>query len=159
MPIKHVSVRFEITRDKREEKQADGVGIQHERVRRRLSEYRSLQTNPVAVIVSAGGVISQTAPQVCWSTASLGHLSVLTRNSRWPLHSAVCSFSQQDPTWQVKSLWTVLVQLMASCSWCVWVCVHLRGKMSNTCKIWKDMHNKKKRKNTEYTSQVFSLTH
>lgn len=41
------------------------VGAQYERVRRKLTEYRSLQTNPVAVLVSAGGVISQTAPQVC----------------------------------------------------------------------------------------------
>lgn len=51
-----------------------------------LSEYSSLQTNLVAVIVSAAGVITYTEPPVCWSTARPGHLSELTLNSQWPSH-------------------------------------------------------------------------
>lgn len=134
--IRHLFLRYRITSDKEKEKQADRVGIQYEQVRKRLREYRSLQKHPLAVIVSAGGVISQTAPKsadplpalaICqsWLETPGGHCT------------AVCSFTRQDHTWQVKSLWTVLLLLMASWSWCVWVCVRLQGKMSNTCKTVK----------------------
>lgn len=41
----------------------------------------------MAVLVSAAGVISQTAPESADPLPGPGHLSELTRNSRWPLHS------------------------------------------------------------------------
>lgn len=131
MLIKHLWLRCGITSDKEKEKQGrDTVWASEEKSER----VREPADKPSGSNCVCWWNDKSDIPQVCWSTASLGHLSVPTWNSRWPLHSAVCSFTQQDHTWQVKSLWTVLLLLMASWSWRVWVCIHLQGKMWNKCK-------------------------
>lgn len=68
------------------------------------------------------------SPQLCWSTASVGHLSELTSNSRRPLHSMQLHAAGSHLTGGIiiDSPATVTGQLVLHV--CVGVGVYLQGK-------------------------------
>lgn len=120
---------------RREKKQADKFGIQCGEIRQKVQQNTDTSRGYNSVCWKSD---KSDSPQASWSTASLGHLSELTWNSRWPLHSTVCSSTQQDQTWQVKSLWAVLALLMASWFCHAWV-FQTRGESEIHVKMWKNM--------------------